>query len=91
MHWGHATSENLIHWNEHPIALYPDKLGTIFSGSAVVDRENTSGFGSIENPPIVAIFTNHNSEEEKKGSIFRFRGGALVSSIVENENPRLPC
>ena len=68
MHWGHATSENLIHWNEHPIALYPDKLGTIFSGSAVVDLENTSGFGSIENPPIVAIFTNHNSEEEKKGS-----------------------
>jgi levanase/fructan beta-fructosidase len=68
MHWGHATSENLIHWDEHPIALYPDKLGTIFSGSAVVDLENTSGFGSIENPPIVAIFTNHNSEEEKKGS-----------------------
>ena len=93
MHWGHATSENLIHWNEHPIALYPDKLGTIFSGSAVVDLENTSGFGSIENPPIVAIFTNHNSEEEKKGSEL-FQNQSIAYSLDDgyswekyNSNP----
>jgi levanase/fructan beta-fructosidase len=67
MHWGHATSKDLINWTEHPIALYPDKLGTIFSGSAVVDFENTSGLGTLENPPIIAIYTNHDTEEEKKG------------------------
>ena len=68
MHWGHAISRNLIHWEEQPIALFPDRLGDIFSGSAVVDHKNTSGFGTIENPPIVAIYTNHDSAREKKGS-----------------------
>ena len=59
MHWGHAISMDLITWEEQPIALFPDDLGTIFSGSAVVDHKNTSGFGSVENPPIVAIYTNN--------------------------------
>ena len=48
MHWGHAISKDLIHWEHKPIALYPDKNGYIFSGSAVVDTENTSGFGTKE-------------------------------------------
>jgi sucrose-6-phosphate hydrolase SacC (GH32 family) len=68
MHWGHATSKDLIRWEEHPIALFPDDLGTIFSGSAVVDHLNTTGFGSLENPPIVAMYTNHDAKAEQKGS-----------------------
>lgn len=66
MHWGHATSTDLIHWEEQPIALFPDSLGTIFSGSAVVDKDNTAGFGK---DALVAIFTHHNPkiEEEKTG------------------------
>ena len=67
MHWGHAISEDLIHWEHLPIALYPDSLGLIFSGSAVVDANNTSGFGTSENPALVAIFTYHSMEKEKAG------------------------
>lgn len=67
MHWGHATSKNLIHWDHKPIALYPDELGLIFSGSAVVDINNSSGFGTKETPPLVAIFTYHLMEGEKAG------------------------
>lgn len=67
MHWGHATSTDLIKWEHKPIALYPDELGLIFSGSAVMDMANTSGLGSLENPPMVAIFTYHLMEGEKAG------------------------
>ena len=57
MHWGHAVSPDLVHWEELPIALYPDALGTMYSGSAVVDWSNTTGFQSGEDPPLVAIYT----------------------------------
>lgn len=67
MHWGHASSGDLINWEHHPIALYPDSLGTIFSGSAVVDSNNTSGLGKNGQIPLVAIFTHHDAEGEKAG------------------------
>lgn len=57
MHWGHAVSKDLIHWEELPEALYPDQWGTMFSGSAVIDYENTSGFGKKDIPAMVAIYT----------------------------------
>lgn len=66
MHWGHATSKDMIAWKEQPIALYPDSLGYIFSGSAVVDSKNTSGFGKDGKVPLVAIFTSHDPVLEKK-------------------------
>ncbi len=65
MHWGHAVSTDLVYWEHLPIAIEPDELGTIFSGSAVVDIKNTSGLGSEENPAMVAIYTYHNAEAER--------------------------
>ncbi|MCH7408247.1 glycoside hydrolase family 32 protein [Belliella sp. DSM 111904] len=69
MHWGHAISEDLVHWEHLPIALYPDQHGTIFSGSAVADLNNTSGLGTEDNPPLIAIFTYHDAEAAKDGAI----------------------
>lgn len=57
MHWGHAVSRDLLHWKERPEALYPDTTGTMFSGSAVMDWKNTSGFGNNGRPPMVLIYT----------------------------------
>ena len=67
MHWGHAVSKDMVKWEHLPIALYPDSLGLIFSGSVVVDWKNTSGFGKNGKPPLVAIFTHHLMEGEKAG------------------------
>jgi fructan beta-fructosidase len=67
MHWGHAVSRDLISWEHKPVALYPDELGLIFSGSAVVDAMNSSGLGTTENPPLVAVYTYHSMEGEKAG------------------------
>ena len=57
MSWGHAVSTNLFDWEHLPVAITFDEEFGIFSGSAVVDYTNTSGFGSIEKPAMVAIFT----------------------------------
>ncbi|HEY5368883.1 MAG TPA: glycoside hydrolase family 32 protein [Hanamia sp.] len=65
MHWGHATSKDLIHWQQQPIALYPDSLGYIFSGSAVVDKNNTTSFDKNGEVPLVAIYTSHDPVSEK--------------------------
>ncbi len=59
MHWGHAVSTDMVHWKELPIALYPRKFGDwAFSGSAAVDRHNTTGFGRGTEPPLVAAYTS---------------------------------
>lgn len=84
MHWGHATSSDLIHWTHKKIALFPDKLGMIFSGSAVVDFNNTSGLGTKENPPMIAIFTYHDMEGEKSGRT-NYQTQGLAYSIDEGE------
>jgi len=67
--WGHATSKDLVHWKREPIAIYPDSLGLIFSGSAVVDKNNSSGFGKNGVVPLVAMYTSHDMKKEKAGAI----------------------
>ncbi|TDD99358.1 glycoside hydrolase family 32 protein [Flavobacterium cellulosilyticum] len=66
MHWGHAISKDLVNWEELPIALYPDNLGNIFSGSIVVDTNNTSGFKTGSESPLVAVFTHQNPANNKQ-------------------------
>ncbi|POY41165.1 glycosyl hydrolase family 32 [Flavobacterium alvei] len=80
MHWGHATSKDMITWKEEKPGLYPDEKGYIFSGSAVVDVNNTSGFGNKENPPIVAMFTYHDAAKAKTGAI-DFQSQAIAYSL----------
>ena len=58
MSWGHAVSRDLVHWKELPVAIPEQGDEMIFSGSAVIDKENTSGFGSRGNPAMVAIYTS---------------------------------
>ena len=58
MSWGHATSTDLVHWDEQPVAIPFDANEGVFSGSVVVDTTNSSGFGTAQNPPLVAMYTS---------------------------------
>src|SRR5277367_6238955 len=80
MHWGHAVSSDLVHWKHLPVALYPDSLGYIFSGSAIVDKDNTSGLQQGKEKPLVAIFTYHDMKKEKAGRIDRESQGIAYSN-----------
>jgi fructan beta-fructosidase len=57
MHWGHAVSRDLVHWEELGDKLLPDEFGPMFSGSAVVDWQNSSGLGKDGKPPMVLFYT----------------------------------
>ena len=66
MSWGHATSKDLSRWEEQPVAIEYTPTHAVFSGSMVVDYFNTTGFGSVENPAMVAIFTEHQHDEARQ-------------------------
>lgn len=75
-HWGHATSQDLYHWLNQPIALFPAVEGTsVFSGSAVVDSNNTSGFFPNQDNGVVAIFTIDSPEKENQNIAYSLDGG----------------
>ena len=82
MHWGHATSTDLVNWTEHEIALSPDEKGYIFSGCIVVDHKNTSRFGERGITPIIALFTYHDVTAESEGSS-TYQSQALAYSLDE--------
>lgn len=90
MSWGHATSTDLFHWTEHDVAIRPDELGYIYSGSAVLDKNNTAGFG--ENA-IVAIYTTHGAREQQciaystdGGMTFtKYEGNPVVKNYSHND------
>lgn len=64
MHWGHAVSQELIHWEHAPIALFPDEHGAIFSGCCVVDWNNSSGLFEDSRGGLVAVFTHADTHPE---------------------------
>ena len=84
MHWGQATSKDLVEWVHQPIALFPDSIGMIFSGSSVLDKNNTSGLGRNGIAPLIAIFTQHNMPGEKAGRV-DFQNQSIAFSLDEGK------
>ena len=87
MTWGHSTSTDLVHWKYEGDAVEPDALGTVFSGSAVVDMENTSGFGK---GAVIALYTSAGESQTQSlvystdnGKTFhKFEGNPIITSNV---------
>ena len=72
MSWGHAVSPDLVHWQYLPVAI-PEVDGVMaFSGSAVVDWKNTSGFGRGGEPPLVAIYTGHRTDRPSQSQFLAY-------------------
>ena len=80
MSWGHSTSTDLIHWEQQPTALMGDGLGTIFSGSCVVDKENTAGFGANA---VVAFYTSA-GERQTQSMAYSTDGGKTFTKYANN-------
>ena len=81
MHWGHSSSEDLVHWEAHPLALQRDTLGHIYSGSAVVDYDNVSGFGE---GAIVSFYTAHSEAGESQCVAYSNDGGMTFTKYSRN-------
>ena len=80
MSWGHAISQDLVNWKHLPVAIAPDALGTIFSGSAVVDFDNTAGFGA---GAIIAIYTQ-NSDRQVQSIAYSTDNGRTFTKYENN-------
>ena len=80
MSWGHSTSTDLVHWDSEPLALYGDGLGSIFSGSCVIDKNNTAGFG--ENT-IVAFYTSA-GPSQTQSMAYSTDGGKSFTKYAHN-------
>lgn len=94
MTWGHSTSTDLINWRQEPEAIRPDGLGSIFSGSAVVDTANTAGFGK---EAVVALYTSAGTSQVQSlaysrdnGATFtKFPGNPVLTLESEARDPNM--
>src|SRR5207253_10112894 len=75
---------DLLHWKHLPIALRDEYGVMMFSGSAVVDARNSSGFGTADKPPLVAIFTGHSQERQTQDLAFSNDRGRTWSKYAGN-------
>ena len=104
MTWGHAVSRDLVHWKQLPHALHPDELGTIFSGSGVVDWNNTGGFQTGDESVLVNFYTSAGSHAPKEvpftqsiaysndrgRSWTKYEGNPVIEHIVgSNRDPKV--
>ncbi|WP_245654068.1 glycoside hydrolase family 32 protein [Novosphingobium rosa] len=99
MSWGHAVSRDLVTWQELPVAIpeTPDVMA--FSGSAVVDWTNSSGFGRDGHPPMIAIYTGHNPKAQRQsqylaysndhGRTWTVHGEVLNINMAEFRDPKV--
>ena len=80
MTWGHSVSKDLVHWEALPLAIEADALGTIFSGSCVVDKDNTAGFGKNA---VIAFYTSA-GEAQTQSMAYSTDGGRTFNKYGKN-------
>ena len=90
MSWGHATSPDLMHWTEQPVALTRDELGDIFSGSVVIDKNNTAGFGANA---MVALYTSASGAQQQSLAYSTDGGKSFTrysaNPVIKNDDDNL--
>jgi fructan beta-fructosidase len=84
MSWGHAVSKDMIHWEELPAALSPDNIGTMFSGSAVIDYNNTAGFNKGNTPAMVVTYTAFTDEKQVQCVAYSLDRGRTWTKYSKN-------
>ena len=89
MHWGHAVSDDLLSWEHLPIALFPDEMGDIFSGSCLVDTENISGFSPDAKAPLLAFYTSHDMATKREQQCLAYSLDGVTFTKFEG-NPIIP-
>ena len=83
--WGHATSTDLAHWTQQPLAIAASPDEMIFSGSVVLDSTNSSGFGTSANPPLVAVYTSaYSSGIQAQSLAYSLDGGETWTKYADN-------
>lgn len=98
MHWGHSVSEDLVHWEEYPVALFPDKAGNIFSGTACMIRHEIPGLSEGKELPTPALFftgtspfSQHIATTDDDGRTWqRYEGNPVIDKIPGRKGDRDP-
>ena len=89
MSWGHSVSKDLLHWEHLPVAIPCEATNGIFSGSAVVDYTNSTGFGTTEKPAMVAIYTVHQNDASNQSQHIAYSTDEGLTWTKYSQNPVL--